>query len=363
MFTGKFNKIGTAAHTGRGLDKSEKLCKPMDGQAPKDGVNMSDRGEKLVVFDTDPGIDDAMALLFMRAQPSIKLLAITTVFGNAEIDVTTRNALYLTQRFGIDVPIYRGAAKPSTIKRHPAPRAIHGDDGLGDVGAVKGFEADPAPGEACDKIIELVRANPGKVTILAVGPLANLALAVQRDPGIAPLVKDVVIMGGAFGWAGRRGNVSPVAEANIFNDPHAADIVFTADWPVSAIGLDVTSQCVLTNEQASELAASAGEPGRFLWDISRGYEDIYRRTQGVDGCCLHDVAAAAWLIDPSLFETRTGPVRVLTEGIAIGQTIQKWDQQQFGPSAWDGQRAQTVCVAADNARLVRTYMDALRQHG
>ena len=324
------------------------------------GWSLTGRDDKLVIFDTDPGIDDAMALLFMRAQPSIKLLALTTVFGNAEVDVTTRNALYLTQRFGIDAPVYRCATKPLTIKRHPPPHAIHGEDGLGDVGVVGEFQAEPATGEACDKIIELVRANPGKVTILAVGPLANLALALQRDPGIAPLVKDVVIMGGAFGWAGRRGNVSPVAEANIFNDPHAADIVFTAPWPVTAIGLDVTSQCVLTNHQAAELATSAGESGQFLWDISRGYEDIYRRTQGVDGCCLHDVAAAAWLIDPGLFETRTGPVRVLTEGIAIGQTIQKWDQQQFGASAWDGQNSQRVCVAADNARLVRTYMEALR---
>jgi len=332
----------------------------VNGWAGDAGVPLTGQDEKLVVFDTDPGIDDAMALLFLHAQPSIRLLAITTVFGNAEIDVTTRNALYLTNRFGIEVPVYRGAAKPMSIKRHPAPRAIHGEDGLGDIGAVAGFDGNAAAGEACDKIIELVRANPSKVTILAVGPLANLALALQRDPGIAALVKDVVIMGGAFGWAGRRGNVSPVAEANIFNDPHAADIVFTAKWPVTAIGLDVTSQCVLTNGQAAELAAGAGEAGKFLWDISRGYEDIYRRTQGVDGCCLHDVAAAAWLTDSSLFETRSGPVRALTEGIAIGQTIQKPDEQQFGPSAWDGQPSHKVCVAADNARLVQTYMSALR---
>lgn len=321
---------------------------------------MSGNEKKLVVFDTDPGIDDAMALLFLRAQPTIKLLAITTVFGNAEVDVTTRNALYLTHRFGIDVPVHRGAAKPLSIKRHPAPRAIHGEDGLGDVGAVRGFEGEPAAGEACDEIIRLVRANPGQVTILAVGPLANLAMALQRAPDIAGLVKDVVIMGGAFGWAGKRGNVSPVAEANIFNDPHAADMVFTAAWPVTAIGLDVTSQSVLSAGQAADLASSAGEAGQFLWDISRGYEDIYRRHQGVDGCCLHDVAAAAWLVEPALFETRVGAVRVLTDGIGIGQTVQKPAEQHFGPSAWDGQPSQTVCVAADNDRLVRSYMDALR---
>lgn len=315
--------------------------------------------EKLVIFDTDPGIDDAMALLFLRAQPDIRLLAVTSVFGNAEIDVTTRNALYLTRRFGIDVPVYRGAEKPLHIARHPPPRFVHGNDGLGDAGAPDTFTAQPAPGEACNRIVELVRANPGKVTILAVAPLTNLALALERAPDIAALVKDVAIMGGAFGWAGRRGNVSPVAEANIFNDPHAADKVFTAPWPVTVVGLDVTSRTVLTTEQAAALSENGGEAGRFLWEISRGYEALYRQSQGVDGCCLHDVAAAAWLTDRSIFETRTGPIRVVTEGIAIGQTVQKPDDQIFGTSAWDGFPSQTVCVAADQARLVEAYAQAL----
>ncbi|SCB39180.1 nucleoside hydrolase [Rhizobium hainanense] len=315
--------------------------------------------ERLVILDTDPGIDDAMALLFLGGQPNIRLLAITSIFGNAEIDVTTRNALYLSQRFGIDAPVYRGAAMPLSIARHPSPRHVHGDDGLGGIDAVGDFTGEAAPGEASERMIELIRANPGKVTILALAPLTNLALALVREPEIAHQVKEVVIMGGAFGWAGKRGNVSPVAEANIFNDPHAADFVFNAVWPVTAIGLDVTSQCVLTSKQAAELADRGGEAGKFLWEISRGYEDVYRRSQGVDGCCLHDVAAAAWLTHPTLFRTQTGPIRVLTEGIAIGQTIQKPDDQVFGASAWDGLPSQSVCVAVDHARLIHTYTQAL----
>ncbi|MCM5556363.1 nucleoside hydrolase [Pleomorphomonas sp. JP5] len=323
---------------------------------------MADTEKNLVIFDTDPGIDDAMALLFLKAQPSLKLAAVTTVFGNAETEVTTRNALYLTQRFGIDVPVYAGATRPLTIERGPAPAFIHGEDGLGDVGATQSFAVRPAEGHAADRMVEIIKANPGRVTILAVAPLTNLALALDRDPGIASLVKDVVIMGGAFAWGGRRGNATPVAEANVHNDPHAADRVFTADWPVTAIGLDVTSHCVATHDDAAQLA-SGGEAGRFLWDISRGYEDLYRRRNQVDGCCLHDVAAAAYLVAPELFALRSGAVRVVTEGIAIGQSIQKLDGHIFGPSAWDGHSSKLVAGEADYAGIVEAYKTAIRSLG
>jgi inosine-uridine nucleoside N-ribohydrolase len=323
---------------------------------------MKQDSRRLVIFDTDPGIDDAMALLFLNTLPQVKLAAITTVFGNGEVDLTTLNALFLTRRFKIDVPVYRGAEKPLKVGRRPAPAFVHGHDGLGDVGVTKGFSAAPAEGEAYRKIIEIVRANPGAVTILAVAPLTNLALALEHDPGIAPLVQEVIIMGGAFGYAGRRGNVTPVAEANIHNDPHAADRIFSAPWKLTAVGLDVTSTCILPTTVAAELARSAGDAGKFLWDISRGYDELYRRTQQVEGSCMHDVAAAALLHDKTLFKTQTGPVRVLTDGIAMGQTIQKADHQTFGPSAWDTGPSQTVCTSLDNERMVRLYVDALRTY-
>lgn len=323
---------------------------------------MADTEKSIVIFDTDPGIDDAMALLFLKAQPSLKLAAVTTVFGNAETDITTRNALYLTQRFGIDAPVYAGATRPLTIDRRPAPAFIHGDDGLGDAGFTRSFSAQPSEGHAADRIVEIVRANPGKVTLLAVAPLTNLALALERAPDIATLVKNVVIMGGAFAWGGRRGNATPVAEANVHNDPHAADRVFTAAWPVTAIGLDVTSHCVASHEDAEELAAS-GQAGRFLWDISRGYEALYQRRNHIDGCCLHDVAAAAYLVKPELFTLRSGPVRVVTDGIAIGQSIQKLDGHTFGPNAWDGHPSKLVAAEADYTGIVESYKSAIRSLG
>jgi inosine-uridine nucleoside N-ribohydrolase len=230
---------------------------------------------------------------------------------------------------------------------------------LGDTGIIGEFHAEPESGQACDKIIELVRAHPYDVSILAVGPLTNLAMALQRDPDIAFLTHEVVIMGGAFGRAGRRGNVSPVAEANIFNDPHAADIVMSAAWPIKVVGLDVTSLCIFPTSQAARLREAAGEAGKLLWDISRNYEEIYRTYDGVEGFPLHDVTAAACLADPSLFEFKEGSIRVVTDGIAIGQTLQKPDGQSLGPSAWDGLTTQKVAVAADNAGVINLYMRSL----
>jgi inosine-uridine nucleoside N-ribohydrolase len=323
---------------------------------------MADTEKTLVIFDTDPGIDDAMALLFLKAQPDLELAAITTVFGNAETDITTRNALYLTERFGLDVPVYAGATRPLAIKRLPAPTFVHGHDGLGDAGVLDDVARAPAEGEAADRIIAIVRANPGRVVILAVAPLTNLAIALERDPGIAEQVKGVVIMGGAFAWGGKRGNVTPVAEANVHNDPHAADKVFTAAWPVTAIGLDVTSHIVASHADAVDLA-EGGAAGRFLHDISRGYEALYRRTQHVDGCCLHDVAAAAYLVAPELFTLRSGAVRVVTDGIAIGQTIQKLDGHVYGPNAWEGHPSKLVAADADFAGIVDLYKAAIRSLG
>lgn len=320
-----------------------------------------------VIVDTDPGIDDAMALLFLQAMPSVRIAAITTIFGNADVDVTTRNARYIAGRFGIQAPVVRGASQPLRIARRPSPIHVHGRDGLGDAGtledAASTAAAAPAPVPAHQRIVELLRERPGRVAILALGPLTNLALALRQDPGIAELAERVVVMGGAFGWSGRRGNVSPVAEANVRNDPDAADEVLGARWPVTVVGLDVTSHCVLPQQRALALAERGGDAGRFLWDISRGYEAIYREHDGLDGCCLHDVAAAACLVQPELFATQRGPVRVVTEGIAIGQTIQQPAAARFPGNEWDHAPAQQACHAVNAAGVLELYSSSILAHG
>ncbi|WP_245557308.1 nucleoside hydrolase [Kaistia granuli] len=308
-----------------------------------------------VIYDTDPGIDDAMALLFLEYAPSVDLVGITTVLGNASIDTTTRNALYLKELFEIEAPVARGAAKPLVLPLTEEPHYVHGHNGLGDVPIPDTITAAEHELPAHRFIIEMVRKHPGEITLVAVGRMTNLALALREDPGIAALVKQVVIMGGAFGYSGHSGNVTPVAEANIIGDPHAADEMFAAQWPIVVVGLDVTQECVMTTAYMQELREKAGKAGQFFWDISRFYEDFYRKATGIDGIFVHDSSAVAYLLDPSLFETRTGPIKVVTEGIAIGQTIQKPTTRSFPPTPWDGLPDHTICTAVDTERFLDLY--------
>jgi len=321
-----------------------------------------DRARQTIVVDTDPGIDDAMALLYLRACPSLSIAAITTVFGNASVEVTTRNAGYLARRFGIDAPVFAGAAGPLRGERTEFPVHVHGRNGLGDVAIPQELLRAPTAGLAHERLVKLIREAPHQISVLTLGPLTNLALALRHDPSIVGLVKRVVVMGGAFGWGERRGNVSPVAEANIRSDPHAADEVFAAPWPVTVVGLDVTMRCIFTTQEARALAIGGGEGGRFLWDISRHYEAMYGKHDGISGCCLHDVAAAVYLVEPQLFTTVSGPIRVATSGIAIGQTIQKPPGLSFPPGDWDATPPHEACREVDSRALIEAYSTTLLAH-
>ena len=312
-----------------------------------------------IIFDTDPGIDDAMALLFIEACPALDLVAVTTVFGNADIDTTTRNALYLKDRFGLKAPVFQGTDKPLVRPRSPSPTFVHGENGLGDVELTGLKPAQPEAKPAYQAIVDLARENPGEITLVAVGPLTNLALALNADPEVATLLKAVVIMGGAFGVAGKPGNVTPVAEANIWNDPEAADQVFTAPWPVTAVSLDVTTQVVMTPTYMDALEAGAGPAGAFLNAISKPYAAFYGGRDGIVGCCVHDAAAVAYVVDPSLFEVRRGAIRVITDGIALGQTCQKVEGELFGPSAWDDQPIQAITVGVKAEGLLKLYAETM----
>ncbi|WP_116141671.1 nucleoside hydrolase [Trinickia diaoshuihuensis] len=312
-----------------------------------------------VIYDTDPGVDDSMALVFQALHPEIELLGVTSVFGNATIETTTRNALYLVERFAPGVPVARGAAAPLQ-REAPAPIGwIHGDDGLGNTGLGPKGQAALDARPAHRFIIDTVRAHPGEVVLVAVGPLTNLAVALEEDPEIARLVKQVVVMGGAFGTNGVNGNVSPAAEANMAGDPHAADIVFGAPWPVAIVGLDVTENTIMTTDYLAKLRDEAGENGRFVWDVSRDYEAFHRSSAGLEGIYVHDSSAVAYLLAPQLYLTRSGPVRVLTEGIAAGHTIQKPIGFAAPAPAWDGRPACEVCVGVDSKRMLELYARTL----
>jgi inosine-uridine nucleoside N-ribohydrolase len=311
-----------------------------------------------VIFDTDPGIDDAMALLFLARARRVRLLAITTVFGNATIGTATRNALVLADRFGLAVPVAEGAAGPLVGEADPPPTFVHGENGLGNIDITPSLRrVDPRPAHRL--IIDLVRANPHQITLIAVGRMTNLALALRDAPEIAGLVKQVVIMGGAFGRNGHTGNVTPVAEANIWGDPVAADVVFGAAWPMTVAGLDVTQQTIMTEAFLADLAANGGEDGRFMRAISRFYQDFHRTSAGLEGFYVHDSSAVAAALRPDLFTGVTGAIRVVPNGIAIGQTILKPDGRTYPPGPWDNRPSHTVLTGVQSAEVIALYRDTL----
>lgn len=314
---------------------------------------------KKVIFDTDPGIDDAMALLFLHYSPDVELKAIVSGFGNADIDTTTRNALYLAEYFGIDAPVYRGAGMPVGERLGDGyPDFVHGVNGLGDIGIREpATEAGSLPGP--EAIVEIVKQNPHEISIIAVGRLTNLALALDLCPELPALVREVVVMGGAFGYNGHRGNVSPVAEANIAGDPQAADRVFTSGLPVTIVGLDVTHETVADDRFFESLQATAGRAGDFIYRISRYYLDFHEEVTGSYACPVHDSSAVAYLIDPGLYRTEEVAVRVVTEGIAIGQTIAGDPGADFASSAWKDRPTCRICTSVDPDRVLALYAKTL----
>jgi purine nucleosidase len=310
-----------------------------------------------VIFDTDPGVDDAMALLFLARHPEIDLIGITTTFGNASIETTTRNALYLKREWSISAPVAKGYGQKylanGEIYRYPGH--IHGDDGLGNIGVPEVIDAPLDSRPAHQFIIDTVKANPGEVTIVAVGRMTNLANALKDAPEIAGLVKEVVIMGGAVDVPG---NVTPAAEANIHGDAKAADAIMIAPWKVVVVGLDVTLKTTMSRPALAALAAKGGRAIALLDRISQFYIDFYDN-QAPDSMVVHDTCACVYVVARELFTTRSGVVRVLTEGIGEGKTIQKPDGMIFGVSEWDNQPSQLVCTDVDAASVMKLIEDTL----
>jgi inosine-uridine nucleoside N-ribohydrolase len=315
-----------------------------------------------VVIDTDPGVDDAMAIALAQLHPGIEILGLTTVFGNAGIADVTRNALRLKALLGIDAPVAQGAAAALLYPAGPPPAHVHGADGMGDAdevpAALPALDARPAH----RLIVDLARAHPGELTLVCIGRLTNLALALLHEPDLPRHVRSVVIMGGAFGLAQGAGNVTPVAEANIIGDPHAAARVFAAPWPVTAVGLDVTRQVRLTPKDFARLEEKGGPAGRFIAAVTPVYTGYHRRF-GIDGCYVHDPSAVACALIPELFTLRSGPVAVAVDGPAVGQTIQRPAAAPFPPLDWDHLPPQQVAVDVDAEGVRALFLDTLLAAG
>jgi inosine-uridine nucleoside N-ribohydrolase len=308
---------------------------------------------KRLIIDTDPGVDDSMAILFALRSPEIQLEALTTVFGNGGVEQTTANALRvleLAQR--TDIPVIPGATTPLLRQYGGKGYLVHGQDGLGETN-LPPPNSQPQPGRAAEYLASRIMAEPGQITLVAVGPLTNLALAVSMAPQIAQNVQEVVIMGGV---ATKPGNASPVAEANIHNDPEAAKIVFHAGWPLTMVGLDVTTKTVMTPDYLARLKEAGTPVTDFISDITPFYMRYYQQNAGIDGFHVHDSSAIAYVIDPSLFETQKAYVDVEIESQrAYGQTMADWRGQ------WEQPPNVNVCLDVDSARFLDLYFERITQ--
>jgi uridine nucleosidase len=302
---------------------------------------------KPVIIDTDPGIDDAIAIFLALAAPELDIAGLTTVFGNCTVDTATRNALTLLEVAGrAGIPVAKGAAAPVATDYLGAIPHIHGEDGLGDGGGL----AEPSGRPVDVSAAEFLCRHASGATILALGPLTNLALALRLRPDLDTRVREVVVMGGN---ALVPGNATPTAEANIMNDPEAADVVFGARWPVTMVGLDVTEKVVMGGARIDAVTAPDTPPARLLKAAIPLYRRFLERVSGIDGIYLHDPSAAAYLLEPGLFQTRRWPVRVETQGFSRGKTwpdLGGTDDEAPGP--WQGRPLVNVCVDVDAAAVV-----------
>lgn len=310
-----------------------------------------------IIIDTDPGIDDAMAILFAYKAKAIEVLGLTTTFGNVPVTKATENALILNAIAGVDVPVAEGVATPLQTAPRPHPDFVHGKDGFGNINW-PATDKKAIDKSAAQFIVDTVRQYPGEVTLVALGPLGNLAKALELDPEIAELVDEVVLMGGAHL---EYGNVSPVAEANIINDPHAADKVFTANWQVTMIGLDVTHQVLLNNSVLERIKQANPTDGDFLYQAAQHYINFYSERFGVDGCYFHDASTIAYVMEPGLFGIELGAVRVACEGVGIGQTIVSPASMSFPEPAWDNVPHTQVCMDVDASALLTLFEKILTQ--
>lgn len=303
-----------------------------------------------IIIDTDPGVDDALAIFLALASPELDVMGLTTVFGNASTEITTRNALALLEIAGRqDIPVAAGAEKPLATEYLGAVSQVHGDNGQGDaeLSEPSNHAIDTSAGEF---IYQNSLASPGEVTILAIGPLTNLAIALQLHPDLADLVDQVVVMGGN---ALVPGNATPAAEANMLNDPESADIVFGAHWSVTMVGLDVTHQINLPGHLIKRITGGNSPTGRHLAAALPLYQQFFERTNGISGIYLHDPSAVVYLLDPTLFESNLWPIRVETEGMSRGKTWpSNGDTDDATPQPWQDRPNIRVCTAVDEQGIL-----------
>jgi len=270
-----------------------------------------------LIIDTDPGIDDAMALFYAISDPNIDLLALTTVFGNVTTMQASRNALFLLKTAGIDIPVAQGLLQPRELPAFPPSALVHGSEGFGTLQVPKQTAqviAEPAP----EFLVRMARKHKGELVLSAIGPLTNVAAALDIDSEFCHNLKRIVVMGGSLGAGG---NITTAAEANIYHDPHAADFVFRNGCNITLVGLDVTNRIICPRSYFAQLAEQSPKLGGLLYKMADFYIDFYETVGKFAGCGMHDPSALIACSAPELFVTEDHKLRVICSGDRSGETV------------------------------------------
>ena len=310
-----------------------------------------------MIIDTDPGIDDAMAIAYAAADPEIKVVGLTTIFGNVYVEQGTRNALHLVEMLGLDCPVAEGAAEPLAMPLDPPSQNVHGPEGFG------GLPAPTPSSKAIDEsaaefLVRMCNESPNEVVICAIGPLTNLAAAETKQPGILKKAKEIIVMGGAFHC---RGNVTPTAEFNIWFNPQAAQAVFDSRDDIVLLPLDVTRELVFTQAMAdvvtqhnpdSSLAQFVVKLCHFM--VGTALES--RETARVPGFLVHDAATVGYLCYPETLLLKRARMQVETQGDwTMGQTLMdERHQAKSSANAW-------IALQVDIPNFFASFVEDLKQ--
>ena len=282
-----------------------------------------------LIIDTDPGQDDAVAILLALASPEINLLGITTVAGNVPLALTQVNARKICDLAGrTDMQVFAGLDRP-LVRPLVTAEHVHGRTGL-DGPVLPDPETPLQEQHAVDYIIDTLRREPaGSVTLAPIGPLSNIAMAMQRAPDIIPRIRQIILMGGAYFEVG---NITPAAEFNIYVDPHAAQIVFASGVPVTMMPLDVTHKALTRTDRVAALRAIGNRTGVAVAEMLEFFERFDEAKYGSDGGPLHDPCTIAWMIAPDIFNGRPCNVEIETASpLTMGMTVVDWWQVSSRP--------------------------------
>ena len=300
-----------------------------------------------------------MAILSAFNSPEVEIIGITTLFGNVPTTRATRNALRLVHIAGRpDIPVVEGAhTSLCGVAKERIADFVHGSDGFGntDQPPLDGNLV-ASPGSAAEFIVRMANTYPGEVTILALAALTNVALALQLDPKLAQKLNRLVVLGGAFHTSG---NVNPAAEANIYGDPDAANVVFSRVPNCWLLGLDVT-HCCLMSTSAIESVKGQGRFGTFLHAITQFYLQYHQKMYGMDSVFVHDAAALAAVIKPEFFEWHPGKVVVVAHGAAKGKTLlDECKREWVGVNAWTDLPKVNVALGVKGGDLVKWVLERM----